>query len=63
MNNVDELIAKIKEMLPMTEVSVRGGSHIIYLMPKLGKITVTGDGKIACKGRIPPFIGELLLDY
>jgi len=61
--NTDELIAKIKELLPMTEVSIRGGSYIIYLMPKLGKIKITGDGKIACTGRIPPFIGELLLDY
>ena len=62
LSKIDDLIAKIKEMLPMTEVSIRGGCYIIYLMPKLGKIKITGDGQVGTQGRIPTEIGLLLLD-
>ena len=58
-----QLIQTIQAILPETKVTRWRKATRVHLPRKLGKIIIHEGGAVVCTGKIPPMIGEILVDH
>jgi hypothetical protein len=58
-----DLVNKVCELHPFAAVVPKGAETVIHLGRPFGSIRVMGDGRLACKGIMPPALADVLIDY